>query len=148
MRKRILSSFYITPVTNHEILAIAKQLPSKTSCYCDGLFVKIVKYFIFCIVDPLYFTFNKSFTKGIFLTSLKMANIFFIFKFGTKADIQNYRPISLLPVFSKILEKLMFFYLSVFFNKYNVLNINQHGFSLNYSTSTVVADILNYVQLI
>ena len=35
--------------------------------------------------------------------------------------------------------------LSVFFNKYNVLNINQHGFRSNYSTSTAVADVLNYV---
>ena len=60
------SEYLRKPLTNHEILAIAKQLPSKTSCDCDGLSMKIVKYFISSIVDPLCFIFNKSFTKGIF----------------------------------------------------------------------------------
>ena len=104
MRKRILSSFYIKPVTNLGILVVAKQLPSKTSCDCDGLSMKIVKYFISSIVDPLCFIFNKSFTKGIFPTSLKIAKIVPKFKSGDKADIRNYRPISLLPVFSEILK--------------------------------------------
>ena len=131
LRKRILSSFYIKPVTNHEILAIAKQLPSKTSCDCDGLSMKIVKYFISSVVDPLSFIVNKSFAKGIFSTSLKIGKIVPIFIFGNKADIKNYRPISLLPVFSKILEKLMLIPLSVFFNKHNLSNINQHGFRPN-----------------
>ena len=124
LHKRILSSFYLKPVTNHEILAIAKLLPSKTSCDCDSLSMKIVKYFISSIVDPLCFIFNKSFTKGIFPTALKISKIVPIFKSGDKADIKNYRPISILPVFSKILEKLILIRLSVFFNKYNVLNIN------------------------
>ena len=39
----------------------------------------------------------------------------------------------------------MFIRLSVFFNKYNVLNINQYGFRLSYSISTAVFDVLNYV---
>ena len=111
MRERILSSLYIKPVTNHEILAIAK---SKTSCDCDDLSMKIVKYFISSIVNPSCFIFNKSFTKGIFLTSLKIAKIAPIFKFGDKAGIKKYRAILLLPVFSKILEKLMLIRLFVF----------------------------------
>ena len=114
MRERILSSLYIKPVTNHEILAIAKQLPSKTSCDCDDLSMKIVKYFISSIVNPSCFIFNKSFTKGIFLTSLKIAKIAPIFKFVDKAGIKKYRAILLLPVFSKILEKLMLIRLFVF----------------------------------
>ena len=120
-------------------------MSSKTSRDCDGLSMKIVKYFIFSIVDPLCSIFNKSFTKGIFPTSLKIAKIVPIFKSCDKADIKNYIPISLLPVFSKILEKLMLIRLSVFFNKHNVLNVNQHGFRHSYSTSTAVADVLNYV---
>ena len=120
-------------------------MPSKTSRDCDGLSIKIVKYFISSIVDPLCFIFNKSFTYGIFPTSLKIAKIVPIFKSGDKADIKSYRPISLLSVFSKIFEKFMLIRLSVFFNKYNVLNINQHGFRPNYSICTAVADVLNYV---
>ena len=107
--------------------------------------MKIVKYFIYSIADPLCFIFNNSFTKGIFPISLKIAKIVPIFKSGDKADIKNYRPILLLSVFSKILEKLMLIRLSVFFNKYNVSNINQHDFRPNYSTSTAVADVLNNI---
>ena len=79
---------------------LLRQLPSKTSRDCDGLSMKIVKYFIFSIVDPLYFIFNKSLTTGIFPTSLKIAKIVPICKSGDKADIKNYIPISLLHVFS------------------------------------------------
>ena len=68
-----------------------------------------------------------------------------VFKSGDKNDVKNYRPISLLPAQSKILEKLMLNRLIVFLNKHNVLNKHQHGFHQNFSTNTALADVLDYI---
>ena len=51
---------------------------------------------------------NRSFTSGKFPNSLKMAKIKCIFKIGSRSDVNNYRPITILPAFGKILEKESF----------------------------------------
>ena len=57
-----------------------------------------------------------------------------IFKSDAQDEFSNYRPISLLPNFSKILEKLMFNRMVEFLDKHNVLYEHQYGFRQNYST--------------
>ena len=66
----------------------------------------IVKNTIPQIVKPLNYLFNKSFETGQFPNMMKKAKIILIFKSGDKNTFTNYRPVSLLPQFSKILEKL------------------------------------------
>ena len=88
---------------------------------------------------------KKSFVSGIFPDALKIERIAPVFKSGDKNDVKNYRPISLLPALSKILEKLMLNRLIVFLNKHNVLNKHQHGFRQNFFTNTALADVLDYI---
>ena len=75
------------------------------------------------------------FRPSVFPDGLKIAKVVPVYKSGDKNDIKNYRPISLLPVISKIFEKLMLCRISVFFSKHNVLNLHQHGFRPSFSTS-------------
>ena len=74
-----------------------------------------------------------------------IAKIVLIFKSGDKEDVKNYRPISLLPILSKILEKLMFSRFANFLSKHNVLNIHQHGFRAKFSTNSALFAVLNCV---
>ena len=81
---------------------------------------------------------------GIFPKSLKRAKILYIFKNKDKLDVTNYRPISILPVISKVYEK-------VFFNIYNYFSVNnllssQFGFRSDASTELlkVSDDILKF----
>jgi len=60
------------------------------------------------IADPLCYLFNLSFLTGVVPNALKIAKVIPIYKKGEKSSIENYRPISLLSVFDKILEKLMY----------------------------------------
>ncbi len=143
LKNRVSSSFFINPVTADEIINVVKHLPAKASTDCDGLSIKLIKHIINFIVEPLCVLINKSFNKGVFPNSLKIAKIVPIYKSGDKKDIRNYRPVSLLPVFSKIFEKLMLSRLLCFFNKHNILHDNQHGSKAKYSTA--LADVLNYV---
>jgi hypothetical protein len=81
------------------------------------------------------------FEQGIFPRDLKTSIIHPIYKSGDKEDINNYRPISVLPVISKIMEKLINRRLLDFLNTFNVLSKNQYGFRTGISTENAISDL-------
>ena len=72
-----------------------------------GLSMEILKHVIPNIIKQLIYICNKSFLEGCFPDSMKISRIVPIFKAGDKNTLNNYRPISILPQFSKVLEKLL-----------------------------------------
>jgi hypothetical protein len=86
--------------------------------------------------------FNKSLSCGIFPDLLKIARIIPVFKNGNCGDPKNYRPISVLPSFSKILEQIIYKRLISFFTKRNVLHASQHGFRPHHNTITAIFDAI------
>jgi hypothetical protein len=145
LRHRVTESFFVSPITCSEIIAVVKTLPSKSSCDCNGLSVKLLKCFINNIVSPLCLILNKCLAHGVFPDGLKIAKVVPVYKSGDKCDLKNYRPISLLPIISKIFEKLMLCRISAFFSKHNVLNLHQHGFRPSFSTSSALIDVLDCI---
>ncbi len=139
----VQKTMFIQAITVEEIKNVVNKLPPKTSSGFDNINMKIIKSVIDNIAEPLCKIFNKSFSSGIFPDRCKIAKIIPVFKSGDPNEISNYRPISLLPTFSKILEKLMYCRIINFLNKHNVLNQSQHGFRQNHSTNTAIANILN-----
>lgn len=107
----------------------------------------VIKDLKFVLRLPLFLLFNQSFTQGKFPMSMKCAKVFALHKGGQKNQIDNYRPISLLVVFSKILEKAMNNRLKNFFERDKILYNRQFGFRQGHSTThaiqQLVGDILN-----
>ena len=99
-------SMFLEPTCQDEIINVIRNFESKSSCDKDDLNMKIVKMIGQQIAKPLEYICNKSFELGIFPNSMKMAKIVPLFKSGESKSFNNYRPVSLLPQFSKILEKL------------------------------------------
>jgi len=95
-----------------------------------------VKCCVQLITTPLVHTFNLSFLTGYFPDIPKIAKIQPIFKKGNEQDMKNHRPISILSVFSEVLEKLTFNKLKSFVEKYSILTDAQHGFRGGRSTET------------
>jgi len=95
------------------------------------------------IKAPLYFIFKSSLKKGIFPDLLKIAKVTPIFKVGDPSDVGNYRPISVLPVFSKLLERIMYNRIYEFLNKNNLLFSNQFGFQKNTSTEHAILKLVD-----
>jgi hypothetical protein len=91
-----------------EIGKIISSLKSKNSHGYDEISVNILKFSSPYISSPLCHICNKIFSTGIFPEKLKYAVIKPIFKNGDRNDISNYRPISLLPAFSKVFEKVLY----------------------------------------
>ena len=76
---------------------------------------------------------------------MKVAKVIPLYKSGEKNLFNNYRPVSLLPQFSKILEKLFNVRLEGFIDKCNILSENQYGFRKNRSTNMALLDMMEKI---
>jgi len=85
------------------------------------------------IAHPLSEIINCSFSTGVFPDALKIAKVVPIFKKGARDEVSNYRPISVLPFFSKFFEKAMYERLNTFITKADILFPSQHGFQSGHS---------------
>ena len=118
----MVQSMFVDKVSEEEIVLIVTKLKSKTSIDSDGLDMEIVKRTIDCIVKPLCYIFNLSFQTGTFPNKMKVAKVIPLFKTGDKHSFTNYRPVSLLSQFSKILEKIFVEKLDKFIEKKGLLS--------------------------
>ena len=88
---------------------------------------------------------NLSISQGIFPSKLKMAKIIPIYKKGKHDLCSNYRPISLLSVFHKIIETCMKHRIKDFLKRYNILYTYQYGFRENHSTNYALLDVVEEI---
>ena len=103
----ISSTMLIRPSDISEIINIVREFSSSKSPGHDDFSPKVLKAVIQYICEPLCYICNLSFTSGCFPDLLKLAKVIPLFKSEDKKLVVNYRPISVLSVFSKVFEKLM-----------------------------------------
>ena len=140
------NSIFLNPVTKNEIIKIVENMKNDTSPGIDNIDIKVVKYVITLISEPISFIFNECLLDGSFPMNMKIARVTPIYKKGSKNDVNNYRPISVLRIFSKILEKCIYNRLIYFINRYNILLKNQYGFRQGHSTSTAILNLINNIN--
>ncbi len=116
-RSRNCKSLYMGPTDSEEIKAMLGSMKSKKSAGNDDLNSQLLKAIAGNITIPIALLINKSLVSGIVPDSLKIAKVIPVYKGKAKDDFSNYRPISLLPVVSKLLEKVVHKYLYHFINK-------------------------------
>jgi hypothetical protein len=130
-------SMYLTPVTELEITNIIREMRD-CAPGPDAIPSAILKETATIFIPVLTQIINLSFSEGVFPNDMKCANITPLFKFGDKTSINNYRPISLLPSFSKIIEKCMSKRLLAFIDEHSILYKYQFGFRPKYSTNMAI----------
>ena len=139
------SPFRPQPVDTNTVILTIKQLNDSKSFGSDNVSLRFIKDALFAIAFYLTSIINTSIVTGIFPTTWKHAIVTPLYKSGDKSDISNYRPISLLPVFSKILEKIISTQLTVFLESNKLISNNQHGFRPKLSTETALTTITNKI---
>ena len=134
-------SFFLTEIEPDEIKTLINKIDITKASDIYGISPKLVKIANNEIFENLTFIFNKSFQLGMFPDKLKTAKVIPIHKGDSKMINANYRPISLLPIIGKLLEKLMQQRLSKFLHSQNILTEKQYGFQKNKSTEQAILDI-------
>ena len=137
-----INTMFLEPVNYSEIVNLVNAWGNKTSLDCHNFSMSLIKKVIVPIAKPLVHIFNLSFRSGKFPDLMKIAKVIPLFKSGKNNTFTNYRPVSLLPQFSKILEKLFNKRLDAFLKKYNILTENQYGFRENRSTSLALMELV------
>lgn len=116
-----------TPCHKDELLKIIDGLDPNCSVGIDGISTKVIKCIKNLIADDLARSINYHFNAGNFPDSLKIAKVTPIFKSGSKTDPNNYRPISVPPVISKIFERVIYTRLNEYLTSINFLSSRQYG---------------------
>jgi hypothetical protein len=129
-----------------KVLAATKALQPKTPLDHNGLFISFIKRIIFNLVTPLHHIIRLSLSQGLVPIQLKIAKVVPIFKSGDSSKMDNYRPISLLSNFFKILEKIVASRFTDFLETNNLLSPSQFGFRKNHSTLHPLVHFLNFVS--
>ena len=127
LREPVQNSIFLKPVDSGEIHEIVKKLKNKSTLDTKINALKIANNDI-KFTNALAKVITSSFEQGIFPQALKTARVVPIFKSGSKTDVSNYRPISLLASFSKIYEKLMHKRIVDFMEMNGSLHEYQYGF--------------------
>ena len=142
MGDSITNSMFLEGVVEQEIIDTVNNCVNKTSCDYFGMNMALLKRIITCIIKPFTYICNRSFTEGTFPEQMKTAKVIPLFKSGEKTNFTNYRPVSLLPQFSKVLEKLFCSRFTKFIERNNVLSDNQYGFRSKHSTSLALINLV------
>ena len=102
---QVQESIFLSPTTKEEVAKHINSLNSKKSSDIYGMSATFLKTLSSSVSETLSTLYNESFSQGIFLDHMKHAMVTPVHKRGSRLDMTNYRPITVLPICSKILEK-------------------------------------------
>ena len=143
LRNPSLLKFSFTTVDQSCISKIIDDFAPKNSSGHDEISNSLIKLIKDHLIRPLTITVNQSLTTGIFPQKLKIAKVSPLFKNSDATIIENYRPISLLTVISKIFEKVIFQQINKYFTENKLFNISQYGFRKNHSTELAALELID-----
>ena len=129
-------------VTDYEqVLRLCKDIKITKSSGFKDIATRVFKDAFRVIVPQLVYLFNLSFNSGVFPVSWKGATIVPLHKGGDKTEVSNYRPVSLLPLPGKMIERIVHCRMTTFLDNHNVITEYQGGFRKGFSTAKSIADL-------
>ena len=138
-------SIYMNPTDPNKILSILKSCKPKKSAGHDNINMQFLKHIGNHIDLPLAIIINKSLSEGVVPDAMKIAKVVPIYKSKDHHSFTNYRPISLLPCISKILEKIVHKRLYFFLATRDIFYASQYGFRPCHSTTHAVTELAHSV---
>ena len=138
-------SLIFEKVSETNVMQIINNLPNKTSCGFDGISTIVMKSIKHVILKSLTLIINQIINTGVFPNKLKIAKITPIFKKDDRTLFTNYRPISLLPIFSKVIEKVICIQINDFFVENKLFFNHQYGFRSGHSTELAALELTDRI---
>ena len=133
-------------ITRADLEKIIDSIQPKSSCGFDLLSNRMLKREKTKFSEILINLINETLLSNVFPEALKIAKVIPIFKKGDRANPNNYRPISLLPVLSKVLEKVLNKQITRKLDELHIIDDNQYGFRSNHSTEDAVMRFIDNIE--
>ena len=137
--------FYLHVSENFVNTELSKINPNK-SYGIDGIQARFIKDSASEIKLPITYIINLSIDSNTVPTDFKYAKVTPLYKKGNKSQVENYRPISILSVVSKVLEKAIYFQFEKYLKENNILYSYQSGFRKKHSTDTCLIDLMDFLH--
>ena len=137
--------FNFSVINVSEVLMIINKLKNKNSSGVDEISNKLLKSIGTELSKPLTIIINQCLLTGIFPDLLKIAKVKPLFKRGDVCQLNNYRPISLLPTISKVFERVIYSQLYTYFSENNLLSEQQYGFRAQHSTELASVKLVDNI---
>ena len=128
--------FSLQRINVQKVIKLLKAIDVSKTTGLDKIPNRLLKIAANVVAPSLTGIFNQSLVTGIFPSDWKMAKLSPIFKNGSKSDLNNYRPVSVIPTVAKIFEKIIYDQLYQYLNESGLLNSGQSGFRSPHSTLT------------
>ena len=138
--------FSFTATTEGNILKLLKDINPSKAAGLDNIAGKFLKEGASALAKPVTQICNLSISLSVFPDRCKHAKLKPLFKKGFTTEPKNYRPISLLPLISKIIEKVIHDQTQKYLDENNILYTYQSGFRSNHSTNSCLSYLTNKVQ--
>ena len=136
---------FLSPTSSDEVDQLVRKMKASTTSGHDGISSNLLKAVLPEINSTLIHIFNLSLSTGVVPSQLKIAKVVPIYKAGDSHLFNNYRPISILPSISKVLERIIYNRIFDFISKHNILCPNQYGFRPNRTTHMALNDFYTKV---
>ena len=142
---RVNNDFTLQEVCTSFVRHELSNLKSSKATGLDKISAKLLKDASSVIAKPITYLINLTISSGEIPSQWKEAKVTPIFKAGKKDDENNYRPISVLPLVSKVMERAVQVQLLAFFDVNKVLSVYQSGFRKKHSTETAVVHLVDHI---
>ena len=137
--------FRVAGVTLAELRGVVFSMKRSGACGSDGICIRTLLLCFDAIGPVLLHMVNTCLTLCDFPDSWKHSLVHPIFKCGDPAIISNYRPISIVPVMAKIVERVVHRQLTAYMSDNHLLSPSQHGFRPSHSTETALLSVTNRI---
>ena len=140
---RVDKIFTFREISEEEVLTLLLNMSTNKATGMDQLSIKLVKLAAPLITHAMTVMFNKSTALGTFPCEWKISKVTPVYKSGVREVMNNSRPISVISIVAKAVEKLVYNQLYEYFINNDMLTTSQHGFRPNHSTVSAMLEIAN-----
>ena len=135
--------FELKSTNPSKVFSLLSKLCKSKATGLDMIFARLLRECADLIADPMCSIFNQSIRSGIFPQEWKCAKVIPLFKEGNHSDLNNYRPISIVPIVAKVFERIIYDQVYGYLTENNLISSQQSGFRSLHSTVTALLEATN-----
>ena len=132
--------FELNTIECSKVFSLLSKLCKSKATGLDKISARLLRECADLVASSLCCIFNRSITSGIFPTEWKFTKVVPLFKQGERSDLNNYRPISIIPVVAKVFERIVYNQFYEYLTENNLISSSQSGFRSFHSTATALLE--------